>query len=917
VKISLSDTTQTAVRAVLGYQGFIEGTDYNGNEVVSFIKKVPHSPWYLIAQIHAEEIYAPLRNAFWLTITIAFGIFLIIVMGLRILWRFHITHFNLNKIKSAEALLESEERFSMLFDKAPLGYQSLDIHGNFLEINQTWLDAFGYTRQDVIGKWFGSFISPKYVDLFKEHYSVLQDTGKLHCELEIVHQNGTYRFIAFDAQTANDIEGHFKQTHCILSDITDQKKLELERTVLFEITQSIANTDHLFELMKLIHCSLGEVLYTENIFISLYDANTEQFTFPYFIDQFDPKPHPVAKRKSVTQYVFRTGRPLLMTPEVFEQLKEQGEVELVGSPSPSWIGVPLQTPTKTIGVMVLQHYEKVNVYSDHDVQFLNSIGGQIATAIDRLQAEENLVNERILLRAVIDNIPDSIYCKDIAGRKTLANHMELMYSGVHSEADILGKTDFDIYPAEIAEGFNVDDQIVMQEDRPVLNREEFILDAQGNKKWLLTSKLPMKDESGKIIGLLGIGHNITERKLAEETLKQNQERYSELYKLFRLLADNTDDFLWAKDINNKYIFTNKTMCNRLLMATDVDEPIGKMDIFFAKRERAAHPENSEWHTFGEICANTDTITLNEGKTMQFDEFGNVQGKFLFLDVHKSPIRDDQGKAIGVVGTGRDVTHQRKLEVEKNSALDLLNLSEINLRKLNAEKDLFFSIIAHDLKSPFNSFLGFTQILAEELPSLSTAQIQEIAVTMRKSATNLYQLLENLLQWSQIQQGAIPFSPKISRLWQLVNEGIEMVLVPAKNKKIDIENGISKEIEVFADTNMLQTIIRNLVSNAVKFTRQGGKVSVLAKAIEGQVIEIAIQDSGIGMNQSIMDHLFRLDVKTNRKGTDGEPSTGLGLFLCKEFIEKHGGRIWVESKEGEGSIFHFTVPNKIETEETVI
>lgn len=244
----------------------------------------------------------------------------------------------------------------------------------------------------------------------------------------------------------------------------------------------------------------------------------------------------------------------------------------------------------------------------------------------------------------------------------------------------------------------------------------------------------------------------------------------------------------------------------------------------------------------------------------------------------------------------------------------MKLKNEKLLKLNAEKDKIFSIIAHDLRSPFNSLLGLTQIMVEELPNLTKDEIRKIAVSMRNSATNLFHLLENLLYWARMQQGLIPSSPESVRLRPIVDEGIAIVLESAQNKGIEIAYDIPDDIEVFADNRMLQTVIRNLVSNAVKFTPKAGNVSLSAKATDDKSIEISIKDSGIGMSSAIIDKLFQLDIQINRKGTEGEPSTGLGLLLCKEFIEKLGGKIWVESEEGKGSVFYFTIPCNAKPEE---
>jgi signal transduction histidine kinase len=197
-------------------------------------------------------------------------------------------------------------------------------------------------------------------------------------------------------------------------------------------------------------------------------------------------------------------------------------------------------------------------------------------------------------------------------------------------------------------------------------------------------------------------------------------------------------------------------------------------------------------------------------------------------------------------------------------------------------------------------------MAEEFPQLTKDKMHEIAVGMRDSATNLFSLIESLLQWSIMRQGLMPFNPKAVLLLAIVNEGMAMMLEPARNKGIKITSHIPDDIKVFADSNMLQSVIRNMGLNAVKFTPQGGSVSVSAKNSGDKSVEISIRDSGIGMSKAIADNLFRLDVRTNRKGTNGEPSTGLGLLLCEEFVKKHGGRIWVESEEGRGSTFHFTI-----------
>jgi len=181
--------------------------------------------------------------------------------------------------------------------------------------------------------------------------------------------------------------------------------------------------------------------------------------------------------------------------------------------------------------------------------------------------------------------------------------------------------------------------------------------------------------------------------------------------------------------------------------------------------------------------------------------------------------------------------------------------------------------------------------------------------LKQSATNLFSLLGNLLEWSRMQRGLVSFEPKSYLLKTKLEESLNIVRSMADKKHITTHYELTEDIVVFADGNMLQGILRNLVSNAVKFSHTGGNVTVSAKPVSDQWIKISVKDEGIGMNQHLIDNLFHLNKETNRKGTDGEYSTGLGLILCKEFIEKHGGQLYIESKEGAGSIISFTLPSK--------
>ncbi len=231
-----------------------------------------------------------------------------------------------------------------------------------------------------------------------------------------------------------------------------------------------------------------------------------------------------------------------------------------------------------------------------------------------------------------------------------------------------------------------------------------------------------------------------------------------------------------------------------------------------------------------------------------------------------------------------------------------------LKISNAEKDKFFSIIAHDLRSPFTGFLLFSQMLAEQTDDLSKEEINEYGRNMYESANNLFSLLENLLQWARMKRGVTPFKPERYELFMLADQAIELHSDHSMSKTIIIENKIPEDLFVVVDILMISSVVRNLLTNAVKFTPRGGRVSIeCAIEADKQQCVVTVADSGIGMSEELISRLFKIDERVSREGTEGEPSTGLGLLLCKEFIDKHGCRIWAESTQSQGSRFSFTLP----------
>jgi PAS domain S-box-containing protein len=530
--------------------------------------------------------------------------------------------------KAEEALAKEQFLINSLMNNLSDHVYFKDLNSKFIRTNKSHAISFGLSDPKlVIGKSdFDFFTEQAANQAFEDEQAIIKTGQSILKEEKLTRKDCSDVWFSAMKMPLRDNDGKIIGTFGISRDITGRKRSELENYALFEIIQGITSTDKLDELLKLIHNSLGKVVYADNCFVALKDQTSGLFSFPYFVDKVDTTPIPTSMGKSCSDYVFRTVKPLLLNQKKFDRLVEQGEVELIGSNSPSWIGIPLQTPSKVIGVLVLQHYEKENVYSENDLKFLVSIGNQIAIAIERKKAEEEI------------------------------------------------------------------------------------------------------------------------------------------------------------------------------------------------------------------------------------SFKNEQ-----------------------------------------------------LQLINAEKDKFFSIIAHDLRGPLSAFVDATQILTEEIQNMDLEEIKDITMSMKTSASNIYGLLENLLEWSRLRRGAMDFVPENLNLKKKIEASIDVLSESARKKRIGLTISVPGELEIRADIHMFDTIIRNLISNAIKFTISGGKVIVTANYNGDHYIVVKISDSGIGMAPELRNKLFQIDEKTSRPGTEGETSTGLGLLLCKEFIEKHGGKIWVESSVGQGSTFSFSLP----------
>jgi len=421
----------------------------------------------------------------------------------------------------------------------------------------------------------------------------------------------------------------------------------------------------------------------------------------------------------------------------------------------------------------------------------------------------------------------------------------------------------------------------------------------------------VKDDNGTALYRVANVQDITERKLADDILRKSISR-------FELAMYAANMAWWEMELPSGTVTFGKRKAEMLGFPpekfkhykdfTDLVHPDDYEQIMHAMREHL-NGKSDKYETEYRI------LTKDNGYRWFYDTGSVVEG-------------DPDRKQIKLTGLVLDITERKTAQLELWKLYDDLHTSKAlieealsqehllmkevtqtkeKLEKINAEKDKLFSIIAHDLKSPFQGFIGLTGVMAGDISAFAKDELSQIGREMHITSKNLFTLLNNLLEWARMQQGAISFEPVEIVLSDIVSQNIDLIIKRGEQKGIEIINEINPVQIVFADEPMLNSILRNLLTNAVKFTMQGGKVNVSSKEIGHELVEISVTDSGIGMSEDLSEKLFKPDEKVGRKGTDGEPSTGLGLLLCKEFVEKHGGKIWVTSEKGKETIFSFTIP----------
>ncbi len=634
-------------------------------------------------------------------------------------------------------------------------------------------------------------------------------------------------------------------------------------------------------------------------------------------------------------------------------------------------------------------------------EFIGYIGHCLDIS-ERARIEEELRISEEKYRVIFDSAPVGIFHYNLNGIITACNDTFVSIIGSSSKTKLIGLNVLNLPNADVVSAI----MRSLQGEKAYF--EGFYSPITAEKSLFVKAHIePMHLKEGNISGGIAIVEDITQQKVAEDALRDSEEK-------FRTLVESANDIIYTVSPQGEFTFVSPNWQN--ILGHELKEVIGKSlatfvhpdDVILCKsflkkvletekpqsgvEYRALHKDGKwRWHrsngSVRKLKDNAveyvgvahDITALKHAESSLIERMKEINCLYYISSLgHKTDIsvkhylhqvvnsipsgfKDPQGTAARIIlgdysvqtnnfsnssnrldseirvtdkpiGSVEVVLLQKPTEIdipfldEEQTLIDLIAdnivqvfereniLKEVNrkntaLQELNAEKDKILTIIAHDLRSPLSTIIGLAGLLESKHGELEPDKELRLLEGVSQTANRLFQLLENLLDWARLKRGKIDFSPQNENLRELAERAAGIFENQAEAKNLQLSININPGIAIFADANMVQTIIRNLLSNAIKFSHRDGQIAIDAKNIDNQWVEVTVTDAGVGMEAKILEKLFRIDSEAGRQGTEEEPSSGFGLPLCKELVEKNGGTIWAESKEDMGSKFCFTLPSK--------
>lgn len=654
---------------------------------------------------------------------------------------------------------------------------------------------------------------------------------------------------------------------------------ELKNKVVFECSFAKLEDDKNFTVVKCEDIT-SKIHFEESLIASLKGMKQTILKAPQMICQVDLNGQILFANEVLTFTLGFTEEDLLNTtlynlidPDYFE--KNVFELSAFSSKPSNEIELPIKTKWETT----------INLQSVF-IPVFDDLGNllHISCYFNHLEEIKSKEKELLLYQSLVEASHDGIALVH-DGRVIIANKSFAKIFGYDYGEELINKEILDLSSNDdiikVAEYFRL-----LERKKEAPSRFDFLGKKRDNS-YLHTEISVGTFDVDKNTYIVLIARDITERIRAQKAIRESEEKY-------RNITENIDDFLFTFErigFSLRPVFCTSSI-QKISGYTQTDF-LSDSKLFL----KIIHPDDFK-------TLKPKLMSLLKSRIQLSGEFEfriiNKQGNIVWVRTKLNLIRSGTGRIQKLFGLVSDITFRKKAEEE-------LRKSTQNLIKLNETKDRFISIISHDLRTPFSSILGFTDLLEND-DELSEEERKQYIKYIQEASRSMLSLVNSLLDWTRLQTGRIRFEPQKTNVTEIINDSISALRGSAIQKQIDIISELKSELYLFIDKSLIIQVFNNLISNAIKFTHRNGTVTISASPAENKrFVKFSIRDTGVGIQPEDLPKLFKVDSKFSTEGTAGEKGSGLGLSLVKEIIEKHGGQIWVESKPGEGSNFQFTLP----------
>ena len=648
---------------------------------------------------------------------------------------------------------------------------------------------------------------------------------------------------------------------------------------LSEIGKALTAKLNVEEIVSTVYDSLRQIIDAEAFAIGLFNQEKNTLDFSGAIENDETLPffsYDLSDSNFLASLCFNSQQEILINDYEKESAKYLNHAPRprAGGVAAAMIYLPLLYKDKKVGVITVQSSRK-KAYARSHISYLQNLANFAVIALENARTYTELAVQNSFNMLMKSTIPNPMFFKDRQGVYRDCNPAFLEFIG-RSHEEVIGKTAFDVAPFYLAEIYQGKDEELLEE-KVLQVYESSVVMRDGTQKDVRFFKDILWTNEKEIGGILGIIHDVTDFKRNEEQLK-----------IFKELAEASGQGFCIADHDMKIFYVNPTLHEM------INE--GSGDKLEGKKFGLSFPGPAQDRLYNEIVPHLRKRGQWTGEMERMSRSGRrlptIENFFIIPG-------EDEG-TFSVANISTDISHQKQIELDLKESHKSLELS-------NQTKDSFFSIISHDLKSPFNSILGFANLLNDSYDELDEDEKRLYIKQISESSELTFQLIEDLLTWSRAQTGQLTLKPQVFDLSELVSDVINLSYYSGRSKEIMLSSTVLPNTYVNADRDITYTILRNLVSNGLKFTHAGGHVSVVLEETLPDAYHISVRDTGVGISEEDQKKLFKIDEKLVLFGTNKELGTGMGLKLSNQLAQLNNGKMWFESEMGKGSKFFFSIP----------